>query len=447
MTHGYERREPARRWMRHMPAVTGALLAALVIVPLWLRERTQRLRETVTDVALPARTALLEVQNAFASELAAIRGFELTGAEVFLDDFRAGLKKDQQATERLRLLAAQLSPEAASAVAEFEARKDAWLTEPREAEAGRRSREQLIQSLMEGERRVDGVLLAADKANAAVERAEAALRRRVMSDERAATVVVLFLALSALAVATLVASLVRRLNIAAAEAGEAVRYRDQMLRVVSHDLKNPLHTIGMVADLLATSRLQEDEHQRQLAIVVRTVERMNRLIHDLLDAARVQSGHSLPIIRAPVTPRALFREASELLDPQARARNIKLSWDSDGAAEELSADRDRLLQVFSNLVGNALKFTPEGGRIDVRAKTTGGRGVTFEVKDTGPGIAAEDLPRLFEPFWQAHDGVSLGTGLGLSIVRGIVEAHGGKVHVESKPGEGSSFTFAIPTAR
>jgi signal transduction histidine kinase len=345
------------------------------------------------------------------------------------------------------VLAGQLSPEAASAVAELEARKEAWLAEPREAEAGRRSREQLIQSLMEGERRVDGVLLAADRANAAVVRAEAALRRRVASDERFATVVVLFLALSALAVATVVATLVRRVNLAAAQAGEAVRYRDQMLRVVSHDLKNPLHTIGMVADVLATSDLGDHERRRQMAIIERTVARMNRLIRDLLDAARVQSGHSLPIIRSPVTPRALLMEASELLDPQARAKNIQLTWDADGADEELSADRDRLLQVFSNLVGNSLKFTPEGGRIDVRVKTGGRRQVIFEVQDTGPGIAAEDLPRLFEPFWQGHDGASLGTGLGLSIVRGIVEAHGGEVHVESNPGEGSSFTFTIPTGR
>jgi signal transduction histidine kinase len=430
-----------------MIIATGALLFALVIVPLWLRERTQHLRERVTDVALPARTALLEVQNAFASELAAIRGFELTGDQAFLDDFRAGLKKDEQASQRLRVLAGQLSPEAASAVAELEAQKDTWLAEPREAEAGRRSRQQLIKSLVEGERRVDGVLVAADRANAAVVRAEGALRTRVMSDERLATVVVLFLALSALAVATVVATLVRRLNIAATEAGEAVRYRDQMLRVVSHDLKNPLQTIGMLVELLATTSLEEHNRQRHLAIISRTVDRMNRLIHDLLDAARVQSGHALPINPALVTPDALFAEASELLDPQARAKNIELTWSADGAIEPLAADRDRLLQVFSNLVGNALKFTPEGGRIDVSAKPKGGRRVMFEVKDTGPGIAADDLPRLFEPFWQAHDGASLGTGLGLSIVRGIVEAHGGKIHVESKPGEGSTFTFAIPTTK
>lgn len=429
-----------------MIIATGALLSALVIVPLWLRERNQHLRERVTDVALPARTALLEVQNAFASELAAIRGFELTGDEAFLDDFRAGLKKDQQVSQRLRVLAGQLSSETALAVADLEERKDAWLAEPREAEAGRRSREQLIKSLVEGERRVDGVLLAADRANAAVVRAEAALRSRVTSDERLATVVVLFLALSALAVATVVATLVRRLNIAATEAGEAVRYRDQMLRVVSHDLKNPLHTIGMVVDLLGTTPLQEHDRRRHLAIISRTVERMNRLIHDLLDAARVQSGHSLPMNRSLVTPDALFTEASELLAPQARGKNIELTWDANGAIEPLSADRDRLLQVFSNLVGNGLKFTPEGGRIDVSAKLNSGRHVMFEVKDTGPGIPAEDLPCLFEPFWQAHDGASLGTGLGLSIARGIVEAHGGKIHVESKPGLGSKFTFAIPTA-
>ena len=111
------------------------------------------------------------------------------------------------------------------------------------------------------------------------------------------------------------------------------------------------------------------------------------------------------------------------------------------------ADRDRLLQVFSNLVGNGLKFTPEGGRVRIRANLNGDRAVRFSVDDTGPGIPAESLPHLFELFWQARDRrATLGTGLGLSIARGIVEAHGGSISVESTPGEGSTFTFTVPVA-
>lgn len=560
-----------------MPLVTGVLLAALVFVPLWLRQRTEHLRERVTDVALPTRNALLEVQIAFASELAAIRGYELTGDERFLDDFRAGTEKDREVTARLLRLAPQLGPEAAADIAELNALKEVWLQEPREVAAGRRSRGQLIRSLAEGERRVNGVLGAAGKANAAVIRAEAALRQQVASDERLAAGLASLLTLSALTVAIAVGWLVRRLNRLAAElrgrveeeaslhhvagslngaasvaevgqqvtraavdrtrssaaylermtadgaattvassggadspgatlaipvsidsvafgnlvlvgvpglssysiseagyarslgdlvtaalsrvhliegerrsrkeAEEAVRYRDQMVGIVSHDLKNPLHTIGMVMDLLATEPLREDERQEQLRIVVRTLDRMNRLIHDLLDAARVRSGHSLPIVRSWVGTSVLLADVAELYGPLASEKKIRLSWDANQAPEKMLADRDRLLQVFSNLIGNAIKFTPEGGRIDLRAECAGNEQVRFSVADTGPGIAAEDLQHLFEPFWQAHNRATLGTGLGLSIARAIVEAHGGVIGVESEPGRGTTFTFSIPVAR
>ncbi len=555
-----------------MPLVIGSLLAALIVVPVWLRQRTEHLRDRVTDVALPARNALLEVQNAFATELAAIRGFELTGDRLFLDDFRAGLAKDRQATERLLQLAPQLGPEAATAIAELDARKEAWLEEPREAADGKRSREQLIRSLSEGERRVNGVLIAADKANAAVIRAEAALRQRVANDERSTAGFVLFLALLALVVVVAVGWLVRRLNLLAAElrrgveeesslhhlagslngaasveevgrqvtraavertqsssswlervvdgapvvvasngdirdggvtlripattehgvfgdlvlvgatgvtgfspsdlsyaaslgvlataalsrvlliereqtarreAEEAVRYRDQMLRVVSHDLKNPLHTIGMVAEFLEAGNHSDAERVKQIRIVTRTVLRMNRLIHDLLDAARVQSGSVLPIVRTKLVTRTLLSDIAEIVGPQAHRKHITLTWNADSAPDHLEADRDRLVQVFLNLTGNAIKFTPEGGRIDVSARRDGDC-VRFAIADTGTGIAEEDMPHLFEPFWQAKDRATLGTGLGLSIARGIVEAHGGKIEVMSKPGEGTVFSFTLP---
>ncbi|MDQ3081479.1 MAG: ATP-binding protein [Gemmatimonadota bacterium] len=580
-----ERREPLRRWMRHLPLVTGVLLALLVIIPLWARRNTEQLRERVTDVALPTRNSLLEVQNAFASELAAIRGFELTGDSLFLDDFKVALEKDSEATERLLRLAPQLGPDVATAVSELHARKQAWLEEPQEVLAGTRTRQDLIRSLTEGERRVDAVLRAADQANGAVIKAESSMRATVESDERWATALVSALALVALLVIVVVGWLVRRLNVLAAQlrqgveeeaslhhvagtlnsapsveeiarevaqaamlwtrskavymerlrdgqvevisgsggtpqvavndpealrlplnleggpfgalvlvpdgtadrfsdsetayatalgdlvsaalgrvlvierehsarmaAEDALRYRDQLLRVVSHDLKNPLHTIGMVMDLMAATpdtereRGHQNERERghQFQIVRRTVDSMNRLIHDLLDAARVQSGHALAVSLSPIDLPAFLLELEEQFAPQTTSKNIRLEILPVSTPQNIVADRDRLLQVFSNLIGNAIKFTREGGKITVDAKPEANGNVCFSIADTGSGIPAEHLPHLFEPFWQAHDRASLGTGLGLSIARGIVEAHGGVISVHSLPGEGTTFSFTIP---
>jgi signal transduction histidine kinase len=438
-------REPVRRWMKHLPLVTGVLLAALLVVPLWLRSHTEHLRVRVTDVALPARNSLLEVQSAFASELAAIRGFELTGDTAFLADFRAGIVKDRDATRRLLLLAPQLGPRAEAAVAELDARKAAWLEEPKEALAGRRTRDELVRSLSDGERHVDGVLAAADKANAAVVDAEATMRQTVSDDEQSASALVLLLGLAALIVIIVVGWLVHRLSLLTVQLQHSVSYRDDMLRVVSHDLKNPLHTIGMIADLLSTVPLPDAERDSQLRIVTRTVERMNRLIHDLLDSARVESGNTLVVSPASLDTRDLLHDVDEQLGTEPRAKNIRLICDPDGAPKTIIADRDRLLQVFANLIGNATKFTPEGGLITVRAGKAAGAAVRFAVEDSGTGIAAEHLPHLFEPFWQARDRASLGTGLGLSIARGIVEAHGGRFSVRSTPGEGTTFSFTLPS--
>jgi signal transduction histidine kinase len=230
----------------------------------------------------------------------------------------------------------------------------------------------------------------------------------------------------------------------AAEA--AVRDREQVLRVVSHDLKNPLHTIGMVAQLLLEVPLSDVERRQHLEIVGRTVERMNRLVRDLLDVARVQAGHVLTITTAPIDVAPLVCDAVDQFSDQARDSGQRLTSEVTQGLPPVLADRDRLLQVFSNLVGNALKFTPEGGRVSIQAEPAGENSVRFSIADTGTGIPPESLPHLFEPFWQARDRATLGTGLGLSIARGIVEAHGGQISVQSTPGEGTTFRFTLPVA-
>jgi PAS domain S-box-containing protein len=228
------------------------------------------------------------------------------------------------------------------------------------------------------------------------------------------------------------------------EAEQATRARDQMLGVVAHDLRNPLGTILMASELLAETVAADAPAQRQVAMVRRAGERMNRLIQDLLDVKRLENG------RLAVEPRrtpaaALLAEAAESLRPLASASGLELALECAGTLPDVSADPHRVQQVLSNLCGNAIKFTPRGGRIAIRGEAAAGE-LLVTVADTGPGIAAEHLPHIFGQFWQGTRSDRRGIGLGLAIAKGIVEAHQGRIWVESAPGEGSRFYFTLPVA-
>ncbi len=233
---------------------------------------------------------------------------------------------------------------------------------------------------------------------------------------------------------------------ARAQTEAALRMRDRVLRIVSHDLKNPLHTIGMAAEVLKM-RLPDERRTQQLEIIRRTVDRANRMVMDLLDAARIQSGQAISIQPQPLPVGPLLAEAVEAFRLQAEQKCQRLVCETADGVSHVLADNDRLHQVLSNLIGNAVKFTPEGGLIRVTAEPEANGMVRFSVSDTGPGIPQELLPRLFQPFAQAADTASLGTGLGLAISKGIVEAHGGEIQAHTVPGEGTTFTFTLPAAR
>jgi len=225
----------------------------------------------------------------------------------------------------------------------------------------------------------------------------------------------------------------------------ATHLRDQVLGVVAHDLRNPLSAI--MAQLWALRRHGAESERRAVKpaeVIERAAKRMNRLIQDLLDVAVIESGQ-LTIERAQLAPRDLIVGAVEMQRPLASASSLELRVDLDGDLPDIWGDKDRLLQVFENLIGNAIKFTKAGGSITVGAALRDHE-VTFRVADTGSGIMPENLPRVFDRFWQASASGRSGAGLGLPITKGIVEAHRGRIWVESVAGSGSTFFFTIPTA-
>lgn len=232
-----------------------------------------------------------------------------------------------------------------------------------------------------------------------------------------------------------------------AEAEAAVRGRDEVLSIVSHDLRNPLGTVTMSASLLRDREIQlsDDQREQQLDVIARSAKRMNRLIQDLLDVARIEGGRFTLSCRCE-EPGALASEACESFRQIAADKALTLHCRTAQGLPRILVDRDRILQVISNFLNNAIKFTPEGGKILLDVATGDGGGVRFSVVDTGSGIKAEDLPHLFRKFWQAKQTAHLGSGLGLAIAKGIAEAHHGTVAAESEPGRGSTFSLILPVA-
>jgi signal transduction histidine kinase len=237
------------------------------------------------------------------------------------------------------------------------------------------------------------------------------------------------------------------------EGQEAARSREDLLAIVSHDLRNPLGVVMASSALLLKSPLtdppgKEGRSKRQVEAIQRAGTRMNRLIRDLLDFAAIQSGR-LTISSHPRGVGELTREVFDALAAQAEAKSLKLVDGSPESTLRVSCDHDRVIQLLDNVVGNAVKFSGEGGTVTVTAEPDGDM-VRFAVTDEGPGISAEELPHVFDRYYQAKRRNRDGIGIGLSIARGIVEAHGGRIWVESPAAPsavGTRFFFTLPAAQ
>jgi PAS domain S-box-containing protein len=230
-------------------------------------------------------------------------------------------------------------------------------------------------------------------------------------------------------------------------AEQAVRTQEEVLHIVAHDLRNPLNAARLSTGTLSRRLRANDgdgDARRILDTIDRSLRRADRLIQDLLDIARIE-GRRLSVDRVPIASEELIGEALDLLGPMAAEASLALEAEEMAHVPPVLADRERILQVFSNLIGNAIKFTPAGGRIRVAAERSDGE-VHFSVTDTGLGFSPEQLGHLFDRYWQAKQTDRRGAGLGLSIAKGIVEVHGGRIWAESVPGAGSTFHFTLPVA-
>ncbi|MFH1681908.1 MAG: HAMP domain-containing sensor histidine kinase [Candidatus Eisenbacteria bacterium] len=242
----------------------------------------------------------------------------------------------------------------------------------------------------------------------------------------------------------------RELEKTLAELRRVSTLKDNLLSTVSHELKNPLASIHSVSQILMNYGDKDAESRtRFYQLIYDETKRLSNLVSNLLDLAKIESGKLVWDI-SPQNPEEVIRSAMAVSGILAQERKIILRDEIASGLPTLLVDRDRIIQVVTNLVGNAIKFTPEGGTITVSARPAKDQGkkiVRFSIHDTGPGVAADQRERIFEWFHQAPpaDGRKVqGTGLGLAISREIVDPFGGRLWVESKPKHGSEFIFTIP---
>lgn len=228
----------------------------------------------------------------------------------------------------------------------------------------------------------------------------------------------------------------------------AVDLRDELVAVVAHDLRSPLSVVVMQATIIQRLLAQDSTEKVQrirasAQTVQRSGERMYTLLNDLLDLAKIEAGR-FEITASVQSAAGILQDAYELLLPVCEAKQISLVY---RPAPDLAirADPERLFQVLSNLIGNAVKFSPAGGEIEISAVPVEGNLCKFSVVDHGKGIAPEDLPRIFDRYWQGgRPTATSGAGLGLHIAKGIVEAHGGTISAMSSTGQGTIVSFTVP---
>jgi signal transduction histidine kinase len=423
--------------------------------------RTRNLRQEVVEVIDPASARLYQVQRILALEMSAQRGYQLGNDPEAQREYEQ-LKQQQRAVfDELRALVITLrpEPEATEAYAEMRARMERWEADvaERPADAGLPSTRERL-STQNGLYR--SVLDSGARLERALQGATASRMARVQSLEHLSVQMMVLLVGLAIGSSIALVRLGRRL----AQLADAARARQRemerlaeektrFIRGITHDLKNPLGAVDAYAQLLEAGikgRMTDDQLQAVGRIRRATQEALGT-IQDLLELARAEAGH-LRIERHTTDPAALIHETVEDYRAALEGAGLILSVSTVGHLPTLQTDPARVREVLGNLLSNALKYTPAGGRVAVEAEVRGEGPLSttpvlrIRVRDTGPGIAPEERERIFEEFHRAAGSPASGMGLGLAISRRIARLLGGDLTLESQVGAGSTFALWLPVS-
>jgi signal transduction histidine kinase len=441
-----KRRQPSMAALVVAAAIVVACLAALVIFPYWLARRMERNRADIDRHAIPSRAALHEINYRLAHQIASVTRAMATGNPQHIDAYQRAIEPQRSAIEALARHRGAMGPAFDAHFAQLQHRINDWHA----------SVEQTVDShKLADDANYPGVIEAIDNLDDAITAFQSSVRQESRRLSRLQLRVSAGLLLLAGVAASIVIWMISRLRALARELEkeseerraalererELLRIRDEILGVVSHDLRSPLTTVTLSTQLIPDST--SEEQKEHVETILATTRRMQRLIQDLLDVTKTDS-RRLSIQRELIDPKPIIDEVIASHEPIAESKQIQLASSIDDALPRINGDGDRLAQALTNLLGNAMKFTPAGGTVRLSVRHSDGK-VRFEVADSGPGIAPSDLPHLFEPFWQAKKTAHLGAGLGLKITRAIVEAHDGSIGVSNVPGGGACFAFELPT--
>lgn len=409
----------------------------MVLILVTVAARISSAQEEVDQVAEPAANLLGELQYLYARQTSSLRGYLITQDSSYLElhaEFRA---REMAIYPELAEYAALLPPDIADAVTGVQTRAADWHSRLRSEE------------IAAGEATVDPNLVLREQAayRETLEAASGAAQgirdlirtreARINRIDYNTRVVYGLLFLFASLTAIYIAWLYRR-------AERSIASRDKVLAFVSHDLRNPVSRVRLATELLLETKKVGDEHRKTLNMVMRATGEMTRLIDDLLDMVRIEAG-SLAVTPTPVALADLLDRLDESHAEIARERQLEWHIDQPPPPVTVQADEGRILQALGNLIGNAMKFTPEGGEVRVEVDTTKDA-VRIAVCDSGPGMDETQLAHVFDRFWQGHVGDRNGAGLGLEIARGIAEAHSGRLWIESEVGNGTRAWLELPVA-
>jgi signal transduction histidine kinase len=428
-------------------ATTVAALVAVIVLDHQSAENDARVLTTFSGNELVAA----RIESSAEKLVAASRGYLLTGDMRSLESVRAAEDELESAVRRLenRPGTPDLTRHLVHikrAVVEYRAAFDTLVAEartmPSRQAIARAVEEELLPRRVELGRQVETFVAYMERLLAEGHAAASASSSRQLNVLLGIGGAGILLALSlALVAARRLDALYESERTAKRLKERAVQAREDLIGIVAHDLRNPLSAILMKACLIR-QRAVDDWTRKSAESIESVAARMEYLIRSLLEASRIEAGH-LSVAREPCAVASLLSSTLEMFGGLAAQKAIALEQNTAPHNLVVNGDREQIIQALSNLLSNAMKFTPAGGKIEVRAHAEASH-VRFEVRDDGPGIAREHIKHLFDRYWKADIGGRKGSGLGLYIAKGIVDAHGGRIWVDSEPGRGSAFFFEIP---